>query len=83
MASIVTADGPPSTSNSVAAEITAARLRATRGSSSVRVRRSTDRPLISPCDDCRTQDSVNRWLESVHEQYDTVSYHKSDQNGSP
>src|SRR6187401_2567701 len=72
MASIVTADGPLSTSNSVAAEITAARLRATRGSRSS----TTGRPPASPCDDCRTQVSVNPWLKFVIKQYDTVSYHK-------
>ena len=60
MASIVTADGPPSTSRSVAVRSTAARVRATRG--------STD-PHITG-DACLTRDSDSLFTK----QYDTVLY---------
>src|SRR4051794_28106093 len=84
MASIVTAEGPLSTSSSVAASITAARLRATRGSRHGWCAPSSeDRPPGDPCDDCRTHDSVNGGLEYLMKQYDTVSYHKSSRRDAP
>ena len=65
MASIVTADGPPSTSRSVAARTTAARLRATRAST-IASHRSGDNRLTGSM----PVDGAVRFME----QYDTVSY---------
>ena len=62
MASIVTAVGPPSTSRSVAARSTAARVRETRGSTSVRTVPVT---TVSP---------VVLVTCLLMKQYDTVSY---------